>query len=666
MTVGGSSYGEMSDASQEMAPIFFVVFMLLFFVVLLNMFISIIGVNYEETVDIIASDEKGHTPPGAVDMIKNEVQRAFDEIAVTMTDDLEKAESSSDDKALDTFRANVANKLPLLYRIFSKVLGMRFIVRVKAPEAEKRGQTPGRSPTEPRHTEELKESETDELRRNSDGNARAQNDRGELVTPILGSFLRSGLTGRRVDSMEEIVKNEQTLGEIEKDQVSMWMSMLEKMLRTKSESELSITDLVKRSYKNETRIEFYPTKSIEDLKPRTREFVFAPSRSRVQRELWNKAKMPRKYEFWCGLDTVYSEYYDIENSHAGTTPLPPASMAPSPEKESVPVAAAAVEAAVAATSNSPPTANPVATIVAAAMGANVTPNPDVSGPGHEEKVDAIFENLNIVEEEEKKGSESVSKSEVEESSIEVTTTQPLAPKLGNVTLKGMFFSPEYNSMYSRIASPLQWDYWNSMLTAQKAEFWLFYLTGKQRVRLWSRMRFSRAGIQDYMTRVFPESELLQSPDLTLELIWKSMVRGKGGRQNALRPFSDLDESAGNAKFKLGLLNRILVISMGPADRPDVLKGTETAGPTAHGICGSVAHVPAEEGRGNAGPDRRGIEKAEAGQEGAADGLLSAVVHHKIEEDRRGAVHGIYGGIAAGRGHKGGSEVLRRPPWYGPH
>ena len=512
MTVGGSNYGEMSSASSEVAPIFFIIYMLLFFVVLLNMFISIIGINYEETVEIIEQDQKkdeenGHSPPSTIDMVKNELQRAYDELKKTLPP--------------DTQSKDVEAKMSLLYRIFSKAVWMQFST---TPESERKENAA--------KTEETKKIEDADQRRNKEEvKGSVGSERGEPLRQIFGSYSRSMLAGKRLDTMEELNKNEQTLAQIEKGQVSMWMSTLENALLKKSNGTLSIAHLIKGAYKCRTEIEFYPKESIGDLKPAVSQFVFERNMSYVQRRSWDSASLSQKYEYWCGMDVKYSVYYETEAARALEIlgPPPEPLLCPTPDPQSQPTPAPnpeqkeskkpAEELLPPPEAPSPVTANPAAAHVAESLGAG---KPVEEEKKAEDIIAAERETKKEEEEETPQHDKSLASADI---SVEMASSEPLVPTLGGVTLKSMFLSPAYNSKYSRMVSPLQWSYWNGLPLEQKVEFWVFHLSGKQRAKLWARMDFAKVRIHDWFLPLFPFTQPLNDTlEPTLDLVWNSMSR----------------------------------------------------------------------------------------------------------------------------------------------
>ena len=104
-------------------------------------------------------------------------------------------------------------------------------------------------------------------------------------------------------------------------------------------------------------------------------------------------------------------------------------------------------------------------------------------------------------------------------SLEEGNFRPLVPRIGNVMIKGMLNSPEYCSNYSRMVSSVQFEYWNILSISEKIEFWLFYLTGKQRIKLWNKMKFCEKTVNKYVQENLPDIGKYVKGDITLINIW---------------------------------------------------------------------------------------------------------------------------------------------------
>eukprot|EP00826_Nyctotherus_ovalis_P054706 TRINITY_DN7187_c0_g5_i1.p1 TRINITY_DN7187_c0_g5~~TRINITY_DN7187_c0_g5_i1.p1 ORF type:complete len:139 (+),score=24.63 TRINITY_DN7187_c0_g5_i1:437-853(+) len=98
----------------------------------------------------------------------------------------------------------------------------------------------------------------------------------------------------------------------------------------------------------------------------------------------------------------------------------------------------------------------------------------------------------------------------------------------------MFQSQEYRSTYAVAVSLAEWQYWNDMKMEDKIAMWILHFTGKQRAKVWKRMQFSTAGINDYLNK----NGIEKDEEKDFEHIWRE----------------DLTDSKNVYRHKVDLLN----------------------------------------------------------------------------------------------------------------
>eukprot|EP01022_Parablepharisma_sp_SALTPOND_P001536 TRINITY_DN1066_c0_g1_i2.p2 TRINITY_DN1066_c0_g1~~TRINITY_DN1066_c0_g1_i2.p2 ORF type:complete len:687 (+),score=84.35 TRINITY_DN1066_c0_g1_i2:6445-8505(+) len=545
MSVGGTDYPLMQKAHETIAPIFFVIFILLFFIVLFNMFTSIIGVNYEETVEDIEKEEEGNPPKRIVDLIENELQREFDEIS-------ENEKPKEGEARPEDYKERIIAKMPILYRIFAKLISKKF--------DEQKSVGPDSSTKEIRPADDPKQDQKVSLSH--------QKEDSETVSPLLENFLRK--MNKQKQEGTGSIEDEQDLSELEKDQITVWMETLDKVLFERSERKLRTFDLIKVSADKEADVEFYPKERIDDLSEDVKEFVFASKMSRTQVNMWDKyssntgnetntrCELQNKYKYWIGMDALFSEYYDTETVKDDARSL-------------------ARSKTIAKWKRSGHEFSPTRNITAIKI-KGVDEKDEVKDNNKEQKGKenteekkekdkseeaesvmtpvCLYNKTNQQEGEILINEENPSMSDVH---IEIATGVPLVPKRGNLTSKGMFISPEYTSKYAQSASTLQRLYWEKLCMTEKIKFWLFYLTGKQRAKLWTSMKFSDTALNDYLKSQIPLLKLPEKENLSLQVVWERLTDGRAfeDKENSERNLSRIEETPSSIRHKIALAKRNL-------------------------------------------------------------------------------------------------------------
>lgn len=516
MTVGGYDYTSMSNASPIIAPIYFVVFIILFFLIILNMFISIIGVAYEDTM---GEEMKDHKSKSTKELIENELRRFFRNIIASLDEENRKKIKNSlkDSKEMTELKQECMSKLPILYRIFRKILN----TELRMGEDSKDGGL---------NKKEEKKSNMQSKQGDKKGvhRSKRREEKKEQMNPILGYFVK-GKDGGCKEKLDEKIREENYLEAVDKDQRVMWLSMLENKLYEKTDRKVKLTDFIKRQFKNETSIEFYPKLQAVQLSDEVKRFVFEDPKSMIQEKLWVEADVKTKYAYWCGLDIVFAENYKA--------PL-------DQEKKK------------------------------------------------RKRMDSVA-SLN------QSGKDVDSSSDDEKEVIE--DLPPLAPRTGEISLKSMFLSGEYSSVYAKSITWLQLYYWN-LITQEKKEkkhleekkketeedrikeekikekervkaikqqieLWLFYFTPKQRCKLWKRMPFSQAGIIEYGYKNLPsytdpknKGKAPKKELITIDTIWDAKVSDEEEKkeedQSSRETKKEIKETPENQKYKIGLMHCI--------------------------------------------------------------------------------------------------------------
>lgn len=293
--VGTFNYDELAKASPYVAPIYFVVFAITFFLVLLNMFVSIISVHYEEVTEELESEDTGSGNLTIRRLIENELQRKFNAILTSMAPERDKLQSEED---REQFKLAVAGKLPLTYRIFARLVGMTFVLSLRPDNADL-ASTAQLTLARARRASLLRGPEVSE----------GANE-GTNKSDILRLFYEKRAQKRRLLQQNAIAgrrDEEEDALVFDKGQPAFWASTLEEML---GEGPESLAGIMRNPQKSKIEIEFYPRTRIDGLTQRAKNFVFASRRSRLQLELWAKADLRTKYEYWCGLDAMHAEYAD--------------------------------------------------------------------------------------------------------------------------------------------------------------------------------------------------------------------------------------------------------------------------------------------------------------------------------------------------------------------
>eukprot|EP01022_Parablepharisma_sp_SALTPOND_P016392 TRINITY_DN238_c0_g2_i1.p2 TRINITY_DN238_c0_g2~~TRINITY_DN238_c0_g2_i1.p2 ORF type:complete len:497 (+),score=81.76 TRINITY_DN238_c0_g2_i1:3949-5439(+) len=415
----------MLKANPYVAPIYFIVFALCFYLILLNMFIAIIGVYYEETMREIGEEEKGKVLPSTQQVIENELKRAFNEIVEGLDEERKKAKSKEEK---EQFRLLAVSKLPFTYRMFAKLLGTEFVLPKKTKVVHKVEELP------------FEEEKVEESKQDSE-QSKDENDEVS-VPPLIQDFLAQ--TAKYKGAYQE----DKNFPELEQGKATLWLATLESTVANNPSYKGLFHSLIKCPPTSEVSIEFYPKSQIDNLTASVKDFLFTPKRSKAQKEIWAKADLSTKYSYWCGMDAVYSEYYHSEAIYERV----------SSPKESL---------------------------------------SDIDPP------ESVVMSHQL--EESKEG-------------LHIIGNKLLGPAIGNVTLKEMFNSAEYKSNYATIGPLIQWQYWKEMSVEDKIGLWIFHFTGKQRVRLWKRMEFSKEGVAAYIGR----NGLAVDPSQKFEDVWKAI------------------------------------------------------------------------------------------------------------------------------------------------
>lgn len=519
MTVGGYDYQSMANANPIIAPIYFVIFIILFFLIILNMFISIIGVAYEDTME---EEMKDHEEKSTKQLILNELLRQYNEIVQKLED---KKNTAIKENKVEEFEDECVKKLPILYRIFQKIFSVKLGLPKQGKDKEE-------------NAVNKKSMKSNNKKGDSKGvkHRKGEEKQEENPNPILGYFLKGKEEGKCKEKLDEKIKEENYLEAIDKDQRVLWLSMLESKLYEKTDRKIRLTDFIKKQYQNETSIEFYPKQKVEQLSDQVKCFVYEDPKSMLQEKMWDEADLDMKYEYWCGMDAVFAENYN-------------APLDEEPKKK----------------------------------GRNKL-NSSKGSPGHSPR-----------------GSDDDSDDEENEEVVE--DLPPLAPRNGEISLKSMLLSQEYCSRYAKTTTWLQWYYWQKLIKPkekkgstplkekpeieekkeepadlekknrkkeaeidegykQQITLWLFYFTPKQRNKLWKRMQFSKAGIQEYVTKNPSYFVGIDNP-ITIETIWDIKVQNgkpkQEGNPTSHETRKEDKETPDSQKLKIGLINCILLI-----------------------------------------------------------------------------------------------------------
>jgi hypothetical protein len=478
------------------------------------MFTAIVAVSYEETMETVISDERGEKPKGIIKTIECELQRKFNEIAPT-----------TERKGTTLMQINfIISKMPLSYRIFNKILRFNF-----SPDIIKR--------------ENKKEKEKNEENEGSSISC-SEPKLPSQVNPMIDRFLKNT---NAVNNVEEVIEKDKELNEIEKGQVALWMTMLESILKYKSNNEMEVFDLVRKSYDREITIEFYPKRTVDDLQPHVKDFVYSSRMSMKQKRAWKEADLVKKYEYWCGMDVIHSEYYNkgkqaqreeekvlvkqLSNEDDGgrtrIVEIKDDSRKEEKNKRNEKLEESNSRQALASEDkNDKPNESKID-----GDNSKKEENSSILVKKESEKMKTIGEDI------EETKSLGVSNDEVSESmiSIEIANGTPLIPREGDLTLKGMISSPEYTSNYAKCISSIQFEYWKTLTITEKIEFWLFHLTGKQRVKLWICMKFSQKVIQEYVNAQIP---CITKQEPNLHDVWSYLNQKSGTSDEEIRQGED--------------------------------------------------------------------------------------------------------------------------------
>jgi len=548
MSVGGTHYQDMAKGNANLAPAFFVIFVILFYIILLNMFTSIVGVNYEETVETTEEDEREEKSKSVIEQIENELQRQFDNIVKSDIDVTEKMTAS-----VTQYKQSVVERMPLVSRIIAKVISMKFVVKSSdIPDPDKDGvkiTTQGMNEKEEHkeiNKEEPAEIIEEEKKEDESNNSEAQENEGNKKSDLLKNFMNIAKVGKPADVVDDITASENALSVIEKNQVSLWMLTLEKILHKKSEHEFKIFDLLKKSSNKDIRIEFYPKEHLEDLSENVKDFIFSTKRSRVQIEAWNKASTKQKYEYWCGMDIFYSENYQAEAERDAIEKKGKAlSKKRKQERQEDYENSLKLQKEQEINLKAENEAKKEEELKKSAEIKKEEQKPEEikkeeikKEDEHPsviklQKVDSV-DPIKIPEEptgsviplqqaaaEQEDDSMSISESDIQ---VDMGSTKALVPKQGVVTYKGMTQSPEYLSRYPKCVSSLQWEFWNDLKIAEKIEMWLFNFTGKQRVKIWTLMKFSEEGMKEYLELKGIDLKISQNEEniINIQNVWQRL------------------------------------------------------------------------------------------------------------------------------------------------
>eukprot|EP00826_Nyctotherus_ovalis_P052450 TRINITY_DN6644_c0_g1_i8.p1 TRINITY_DN6644_c0_g1~~TRINITY_DN6644_c0_g1_i8.p1 ORF type:complete len:667 (-),score=260.70 TRINITY_DN6644_c0_g1_i8:2874-4874(-) len=416
---------------------------------------------------------------------------------------------------------------------------------------------------------------------------------------MIETFLRSA---KVVNNVDEMIVKDREMNEIEKAQVAQWMSILESILKYKSNNEVNVFDLVKRSYDKEIEVEFYPRQTVDDLKDNIKDFVYSTRMSLKQKGAWDEADLAQKYEYWCGMDVIHSEYYNRREERLGRKEKTGSKRTDSAEINDEKVTIEEIkddsrkissedkkdeskvdkeehdskQALINEDENSDSDASNKEEEEGDKEEKKLEGNKgeDSNREGskkediEEEKKESQVE-LESIDVKVKKTSEKASKLRgdfVEETesvpesesllsesvnSIDIPAGAPLVPRQGDLTLKGMIISPEYTSNYARRVSFIQFDYWNMLTIPEKIEFWLFHLTGKQRVKLWACMKFSDRTVKEYVDEQLGDIR----DQTTLLSVWEYL--SQKNKDDEVRQEAGWNEGNHTIMHKIAIAKRLL-------------------------------------------------------------------------------------------------------------
>lgn len=495
MSAGDFGYDELKAADYIFAPIFFVIFCLLFYVVLLGIIKAIVAVGHERTMYAVASDEHGEGTESVIQTVKNELRRQFAELARTTQNAGKTVLRESD----------IVSLMPLISRVFSKLFRMKYGLN-------------GIISAENKVKEEVEKSPEKYESLVNDSEPKMTS----TVSPMAVTFLKNMSL---INNPKEMIVKDKEMNEVERAQAIMWMSALESTLKQKLKDGTGIFDLIKRSCDNEIVMEFYPKETLDDLKDHVKNFIYATRMSVQQKQAWDNGNLAKKYEYWCGMDTVHSEYYnntaeeniiacrylstseELRNSKNSESIIRVNGEAKSEKKE------ANHDYGNRQYGNNEEKFNgkgkdeanecKVYNVKEEDNKAEENNNNEDNGEQENNKGESkVKENRGDVVEEMK--SFAISESSQSSISLNIPNGIPLVPPQGNITFKNMLTSLEYTSNYAQRISSIQFDYWNTLTLNEKIEFWLFHLTGKQRVKLWTTMRFCKTTVIEYINTNLPK------------------------------------------------------------------------------------------------------------------------------------------------------------------
>jgi hypothetical protein len=529
---GGFDYEDIRASDYIMAPIFFVLFKLFFSLILLSMLTSIVAAGYEETVRIIEMDSKGERQKGTKELIENELQREFDSIE----EQNRYIRSQMDPKE---YKSLIMSKMPIKYKLFAKIISMQYYLPKTNEELATTRTIAVRKLPKLNYNNREASKESESL-----ASIDVQKDNEVTVSSFIKHFLSPG--GANLGTLKA-QPQEHDLTKLEKNQVAIWRNALEESLMQKSDSELKLFDFLHESSEKETRIEFYPKKSIEELNSEMKDFIFASRMSFKQKGMWKKADLQKKYEFWCTMDTLHSEYYKLEvnaDKEAGVgvtanmeeTKLPDdrtqigkklTSKVDGIDKDSLKeeskeeVAKKEVEndnevglnsyeeedkkeeQEIEKNQEEQRKEEEIKKEEDKKENSNDEENKNEEAKSEEAKSEEIKkeETKSEVSEELKKETEGKELSDEEsKDASQIIVGLPLVPRDINLTIKGMLDSPEYASNYAQTISELQKKYWDEFTIEEKLELWLFEFTGKQRVKLWKQFQFSESALNKFIEK----------------------------------------------------------------------------------------------------------------------------------------------------------------------
>jgi len=407
----------MSKANPYVAPVYFIVFAVSFYLILLNMFIAIMSVYYEETMLETEKDDKNGEDFSTIQLIKNEIQRKYTEISEKIL-----SETKNSDPQL------VYSNLPLSYKIFAKFVRYKFTVQIPEYPDENKEPQAEIIQTEQNLIESPKPIEKLEISENNEEN---------LKPKFILDFLN------QQEKCNKIYRGN-SVYDLEYEKPIFWLSALENCVSNENirfEKKLlkaKLANIIRNPSPPTLQIEFYPLKNLDDLDPEVKDFVLSDKNSKMQVTKWENATPFVKYKFWCGLDAEYSEYFYNFNN-----------LEPIKEEEK--------------SENSE----------------NSSKSPSFSNKSNSSKNLDISINSNL------------------ESQIQSKNVKILRPQNTNITLKAMFHSPEFCSNYAKMCSDLQWQYWKMLNDNEKIRIWVLYFNGKQRAKLWGKMKFSKIAIKEF-------------------------------------------------------------------------------------------------------------------------------------------------------------------------